>query len=63
MKLGKQMYFTATGEKKINCYKINIPKVVVKKSEISDEDEIKVYAKDNKIIIEREKKNECRRDV
>ena len=53
MKLGKQMWINAKGEKKVNNYKVNISKVVVEKSGIKDDDEIKVYAKDNAIIIEK----------
>lgn len=53
MKLGKQMWTNAKGEKKVNNYKINIPKVVVEQSGITDKDEVYSYAKDNKIIIEK----------
>lgn len=53
MKLGKQMWTNAKGEKKVNNYKINIPKVVVEQSGITDKDEVYAYAKDNKIVIEK----------
>lgn len=52
-KLGKNMYTNAKGEKKLNCYNINIPKAVVSETNISDKDKINIYAKDNKIIIEK----------
>lgn len=56
MKLGKQMWTNAKGEKKVNNYKINIPKVVVEQSGITDKDEVYAYADNKKIIIERVKK-------
>lgn len=57
-KLGKQYYYSPTGEKKINCYKINISKEIIEKTNIKNNDNIKVYAKDNKIIIEKEEQYE-----
>lgn len=51
-KLAKQMYTTAKGERKLNCFVVNIPKDVVYRTNLLDK-EIVVYAKDNKIIIER----------
>jgi len=56
MKLGKQMWTNAKGEKKVNNYKINIPKVVVEQSGITDKDEVYAYADNKKIIIERIKR-------
>lgn len=53
-KLAKQMYYNAKGEPKINCYKINISKAIVNMTNIKECDRIKIYAKDNKIIIEKE---------
>lgn len=52
-KLTKQMYYKANGERKINCYKVAISKEIVKQANIQDNDEIKVYADKNKIIIEK----------
>lgn len=52
-KLAKQYYYSSNGERKINCYKINLSKELVNKANIKDDDEIKVYVKDNKIIIEK----------
>ena len=51
-KLAKQMYTTAKGERKLNCFVVNIPKEVVLRTNLIDK-EVVVYAKDNKIIIER----------
>ena len=55
-KLAKVMYGTAKGERKLNCYMKSIPKEVVKQAGINEDDDLQVYAKDNKIIIERKKK-------
>ena len=52
-KLAKNMYTTAKGERKLNCYLCNIPKELIEKTNISDSDDLKIYAKDNKIIIEK----------
>ena len=51
-KLAKQYYFNAKGEKKVNCYKLNLSKQIVDKTDLGDK-EIKIVVKDNKIIIER----------
>ena len=53
-KLAKNMYKSLkTGERRLNCYCLNIPKEVVNKTDL-DGKELKIYAKDNKIIIEKE---------
>jgi len=52
-KLSKLYYITSKGERKINCYNVQIPKKVVNETDIEDND-IKIYAEDNKIIIEKE---------
>mgnify|MGYP004479700957 FL=1 len=52
-KLTKQMYFKADGSKRINCYKVAISKEIVKQANIQDDEEIKIYAGENKIIIEK----------
>jgi antitoxin component of MazEF toxin-antitoxin module len=52
-KLSKLYYITSKGERKINCYNVQIPKKVVEKTNIQDNN-IKVYAENNKIIIERD---------
>lgn len=51
-KLGKNSYTTAKGERKINCYLVNIPKEVVNKTDLSDK-ELKIYAENGKIIIDK----------
>lgn len=51
-KLAKQMYTTARGERKLNCYVISIPKDVVDKTSLAGED-LKIKATGNKIIIEK----------
>lgn len=53
-KLAKNYYRTAKGEKKLNCFSVNIPKELVNKTNIKEEDNIKVSVKGNKIIIEKE---------
>ena len=50
--LAKNTYIK-NGERKLNCYLVNIPKRVVFHSGIKDTDELKVYTKDGKIIIEK----------
>lgn len=52
-KLAKNCYRTAKGDKRINCYMANIPKEVLRETNIMDDDEINIYAKDNKVIIEK----------
>lgn len=51
-KLGRNSYTTSKGERKINCYLINIPKEVANKTDLIDK-ELRVYAEGNKIIIEK----------
>ena len=51
-KLGKNAYTTAKGERKINCYLVNIPKIVVEQTDLLDKT-LNIYAKDGKIIIEK----------
>ena len=51
-KLTKQKYATLKGEQKINCYIAHISKEIVEQTDLSDS-EIKIYAKDGKIIIEK----------
>ena len=53
-KLAKNKYTTAKGERKLNCYVVNIAKEVVKESDIKEDDNIKIYSKGGKIIIEKE---------
>ena len=56
-KLAKNMYTTAKGERKLNCYVVNIPKEVVEKTNLKDVD-LKISSKDNKIIIGKTYTNE-----
>lgn len=53
-KLAKNYYYGKNGERKVNCYLVNISKEVVKSTNIGEDDHITIYAKDNKIIIEKE---------
>ena len=39
-KLAKNMYTTAKGERKLNCYVVNIPKEVVEKTNLKDMQEL-----------------------
>ena len=55
-KLAKQYYYSPNGERKINCYKAPISKELLKKTNIKEDDSIRIYAKDNKIIIEKVEK-------
>ena len=50
-KLNKMYYYTSTGEKKLNCYNIPIPKAIVEKVELEDK-EIQIKVENKKIIIE-----------
>lgn len=52
-KLNAMKYITASGERRINCYRIIIPKEVVKDAAIKDTDDLIVRAAKNKIIIEK----------
>lgn len=52
-KLAKNMYKSLkTGERRLNCYVVSIPKEIVNKTDLEDK-ELKIYVKDNKIIIEK----------
>lgn len=53
-KLGKVYYRTAKGEKKLNTYMISLSKELVAQTNISDEDELKISVKNNKIIVEKQ---------
>ena len=52
-KLNKQFYYNKGSEKKLNCYKVNISKELLAESGIKENDEIKIYVKEGKIIIEK----------
>lgn len=51
-KFNKMYYYTKTGEKKLNCYYINIPKELVEKVGL-EEANIQVKVDQNKIVIEK----------
>lgn len=57
-KLAKNYYYNSKGEKKLNCYLLNIPKEIVKQTGISESDQVKIEAKDGRIIIEKAEANE-----
>ncbi len=52
-KLVQHLYMSIkTGEKRLNCYSITIPKEIVNQTDLEGK-ELKVSVKDNKIIIEK----------
>jgi len=53
-KLNKMYYYTSKGEKKLNCYNVPIPKIMVEKAEL-DNVEIQIKVENKKIIIESKK--------
>lgn len=52
-KLVKQKYYNSKGQAKINSFICNISKQVVFQAGLTGNEEIIVYAKDGKIIIEK----------
>lgn len=52
-KLGKNYYRTANGDKKLNCYMIPLSKEIIAQTNITEQDELKVSVKNNKIIVEK----------
>ena len=55
MKLVQQKYYTASGEAKVNCYKLAISKKHLEEAEINEKDELEVYVEGNKIIVKKKK--------
>lgn len=55
-KLGKIFWSNSNGERKINCFTVTIPKKVVSETDITDKDELEIYPKENKIVIEKKGK-------
>lgn len=51
-KLNKMYYYTSTGEKKINCYYIPIPKVIAEQAQLENISLV-IRAEKGKIIIEK----------
>lgn len=52
-KIIKQKYYNKDGTSKVNCYHITITKFILEAAGIKDDDDVIVYAKDGKIIIEK----------
>lgn len=52
-KLAKQYYYTKDQGKRINCYHVIIPKKIVEKADIDENDEITVYEWYGDIIIKK----------
>lgn len=55
MKLVQQKYYTASGEAKINCYKLAISKKYLEEAGIDEKDDLEVFVEGNKIIIRKKK--------
>lgn len=55
MKLVQQKYYTASGEAKVNCYKLTISKKHLEKVGINEKDDLEVYVEGDKIIIRKKK--------
>lgn len=51
MKLVQQKYYTASGEAKVNCYKLTIAKKHILSAGIKETDDLEVYTEGDKIII------------
>lgn len=52
-KLAKNYYYGKNGERKVNCYVVNISKEILNKTGIKDTDTVNIITKDGKIIIEK----------
>lgn len=57
-KLNKRYFYTAEGKRKLNCYQIIIPKDLVYKTKIKEDDDLVVVAEGNELVIR--KKNNYR---
>ena len=55
MKLVQQKYYTASGETKVNCYKLAISKKYLEEAGIDEKDDLEVFVEGNKIIIRKKK--------
>lgn len=60
-KLAKQYWFNSKGKKNVSCYKAMITKEVLKQANIDADEEVKIYANDNKIIIEKKEQAICQK--
>lgn len=56
-KLKKQTYITKKSGVKINCYYVNISKEIINSTNITEQDNLKITARRNKIIIEKDNGN------
>lgn len=56
MKLVQQKYYTASGEAKVNCYKLAISKKHLEEAGIDEKDDLEAYVEKNKIIIRKKKR-------
>lgn len=54
----QQKYYTASGEAKVNCYKLAISKKHLEKAGIKEKDDLEVYVEKNEIIIRKKNKKE-----
>lgn len=52
-KLAKNYYYSKNGERKVNCYIATISKKLLDQTDIKENDDIKIHAENNKIIIEK----------
>lgn len=51
-KLAKNYYYSKNGERKVNCYMVNLPKNVIQEANINDEEQVVIYAEHGRVIIE-----------
>lgn len=51
-KFNRNYYYTSKREKKLNCYYINIPRVIVEKADMQDKD-LEIKEENGKIIIDK----------
>ena len=52
-KLIKKMFYTSTGDKKVNNYIVCISKSIAEQAGFNGDEQLKIYAKKDKIIIEK----------
>lgn len=55
LKLVQQKYYTASGEAKVNCYKLAISKKYIEEAGIKETDDLEVFTEGDKIIIRKKK--------
>lgn len=55
MKLVRQKYFNASGEAKVNCYKLTISKKLINDAGIEEHDDLEAYVEGDKIVIKKKK--------